>query len=176
MVFLSAFFFLIFKNIVIFNRFDPVAYRCEPLINPNLINVKPVVIAHHKGRKRMHLELKETMARVGADIKQRILFTFKNTMQAVYSLTTKQPQPDPTMIEQEVDKVLEDQLNMDTVNDRKRSDSMSTTAGSDVDTGETDQPLGLLNKSRRVDYVLQEAPLEFFNEYLFALTSHVCYW
>lgn len=24
--------------------------------------------------------------------------------------------------------------------------------------------------------MLQEAPLEFFNEYIFALTSHVCYW
>lgn len=36
--------------------------------------------------------------------------------------------------------------------------------------------LGRLNGGRRVDFVLQEAPLEFFNEYLFALTSHVCYW
>lgn len=160
-----------------FCRYDPVAYRCEPLINPNLINVKPVVIPHHKGRKRMHLELKETMARVSADIKQRVLFTFKNTMQAVYSLTTKQQQqPDAQSLEQEVDKVLEDQLNLEASNQRRRSDSMSTTTGSDVDAGETDQPLGLLNQLRRVDYVLQEAPLEFFNEYLFALTSHVCYW
>jgi hypothetical protein len=36
--------------------------------------------------------------------------------------------------------------------------------------------LGRLNAGRRVDYVLQEAPLESFNEYLFALGSHVCYW
>lgn len=125
----------------------------------------------------MHLELKETMARVGADIKQRILFTFKNTMQTVYSLTSKQQQPDPQAIEQEVDKVLEDQLNLESSHEqRRRSDSMSTTTGSDIDAGETDQPLGLLNQSRRVDFVLQEAPLEFCNEYLFALTSHVCYW
>lgn len=51
-----------------------------------------------------------------------------------------------------------------------------SSASSEVDVGETNLPLGLLNRGRRIDYVLQEAPLEFFNEYLFALSSHVCYW
>lgn len=36
--------------------------------------------------------------------------------------------------------------------------------------------IGKLNGGCRIDYVLQEAPLESFNEYLFALTSHVGYW
>lgn len=36
--------------------------------------------------------------------------------------------------------------------------------------------IGKLNGGCRIDYVLQEAPLESFNEYLFALTSHVVYW
>lgn len=36
--------------------------------------------------------------------------------------------------------------------------------------------IGNLNGGNRIDYVLQEAPLESFNEYLFALTSHVGYW
>lgn len=36
--------------------------------------------------------------------------------------------------------------------------------------------VGKLNGGRRIDYVLQEAPLESFNEYLFAIGSHVCYW
>lgn len=35
---------------------------------------------------------------------------------------------------------------------------------------------GVLNKGNRVDYVLQEAPIESFNEYLFAVGSHLCYW
>lgn len=56
-----------------------------------------------------------------------------------------------------------------------RSISVSS-ASSEIDGGETDLPLGRLNAGRRIDYVLQEAPLEFFNEYIFALTSHVCYW
>lgn len=33
-----------------------------------------------------------------------------------------------------------------------------------------------LNEGRRVDYVLQEGPLESFNEYLSVLFSHACYW
>lgn len=56
------------------------------------------------------------------------------------------------------------------------SNTSISSASSEVDAGETDLPLGVLNGGRRIDYVLQEAPLEFFNEYLFALSSHVCYW
>ena len=36
--------------------------------------------------------------------------------------------------------------------------------------------IGELNQGRRVDYVLQEKPIEKLNEYLFALSSHLCYW
>ena len=33
-----------------------------------------------------------------------------------------------------------------------------------------------MNQGNRIDYVLQEAPFESFNEYVFALGSHLCYW
>lgn len=39
----------------IFHPYDPVAYRIESLINSELSNARPVLIPHHKGRKRMHL-------------------------------------------------------------------------------------------------------------------------
>lgn len=39
----------------IFHPYDPVAYRIEALVNPELAKLKPVLIPHHKGRKRMHL-------------------------------------------------------------------------------------------------------------------------
>lgn len=57
---------------------------------------------------------------------------------------------------------------------RTRTDSVSTVVSDDM--VEIDFPLGKLNDSKRIDYVLQEAPLEFINEYIFALSSHVCYW
>ncbi|XP_055622210.1 uncharacterized protein LOC129765744 isoform X2 [Toxorhynchites rutilus septentrionalis] len=153
----------------IFHPYDPVAYRVEALVNQELRNVRPVLIPHHKGRKRMHLELKETMVRVGTDLKQKVLDTFRNTLDAVYAMTSLN-RPDTKAIESEVDKVIKDQLKFET------SSSATTVSSGDLDTGDTDLPMGQLNQSRRIDYVLQEAPLEFFNEYLFALTSHVCYW
>ena len=36
--------------------------------------------------------------------------------------------------------------------------------------------MGRLNQGQRFDFVLQEKPIEILNEYLFALSSHVCYW
>lgn len=39
-----------------------------------------------------------------------------------------------------------------------------------------DISIGQINEGRRVDYVLQEKPIESFNDYLFALASHGCYW
>ena len=36
--------------------------------------------------------------------------------------------------------------------------------------------VGQLNEGRRIDYVLQERPIESFNDYMFSLTSHGCYW
>ena len=51
----------------IFHPFDPVAYRFEPLVCANPI-LKPVLMPHHKGRKRMHLELRENLTKVGEDL------------------------------------------------------------------------------------------------------------
>jgi len=36
--------------------------------------------------------------------------------------------------------------------------------------------VGKLNGGKRIDYALQEAPLESINEYLFSITSHLIYW
>lgn len=50
---------------------------------------------------------------------------------------------------------------------------------SSVSMEQMEQPeikMGMLNGGRRIDYVLQEKPIESFNEYLFAIQSHLCYW
>lgn len=39
----------------IFHPFDPVAYRVESLVYPEAHKYRPMLIPHHKGRKRMHL-------------------------------------------------------------------------------------------------------------------------
>lgn len=107
------------------------------------------------------------MWRVGTDLKQRIKESVKSTLNSFYQLTkfnqnlTQQPS-----LEEEVERVLENEISSKTTDDLQE----------EVEQPQTDLSLGQLNKGRRIDYVLQEAPLEFINEYLFALKSHVCYW
>ncbi|KAL1492668.1 hypothetical protein ABEB36_010892 [Hypothenemus hampei] len=150
----------------IFHPYDPVAYRIEALINPDLAKVNPVLIPHHKGRKRMHLELKETMARVGADLKQKVYDSMKSTWNSFYQLAMFHKADQPAL-EAEVDNL---QARLQSTPEEEEP------LEAEPIQEPTDLFLGQLNKGRRIDYVLQEAPLEFFNEYLFALTSHVCYW
>ncbi|VDN18231.1 unnamed protein product, partial [Dibothriocephalus latus] len=61
------------------------------------------------------------------------------------------------------------------------SDATLTAASSERDEG-TQSPedpslfSSQLNQGRRIDFVLQEGPLESLNDYLFALSSHAVYW
>jgi len=140
----------------IFHPYDPVAYRIESLVDKEFSELRPLLVPHHKGRKRMHLELKETMSRVGTDIKQKVMDSLKATMGAVYSVAGT--------FTGQVEQAVETEMMAEQVR--------------------TESPVqeevlilpAKINDGRRVDYVLQEAPLESFNEYLFALASHLCYW
>lgn len=139
----------------IFHPYDPVAYRIESLVDKEFSELRPLLVPHHKGRKRMHLELKETMSRVGTDIKQKVMDSLKATMGAVYSVAGTLT----GQVEQAVENEMAGQV---------RSESPVQ-----------EEVLVLpakINDGKRVDYVLQEAPLESFNEYLFAISSHLCYW
>lgn len=119
------------------------------------------------------------MERVKEDVKTRIINAFKSTFETMTNLKNFNKTDDQS-IATEVDKVLDEQLRMDQPGNSTSSPpatpNNSSANNSEVDVGETDLPLGRLNQGHRIDYVLQEAPLEFFNGYLFALTSHVCYW
>lgn len=103
------------------------------------------------------------MARVGADLKQKVLDSIKSTWDSVYQLA-KFHTPDQDTLEKEVQKAIDDQMEIkeDTSEEPVQDESV--------------YPPTKLNRGRRIDYVLQEAPFEIINEYLFALTSHVCYW
>lgn len=152
----------------IFHPFDPVAYRIEPLLVKGFSKYPPVLIPHHKGRKRMHLELRDTLEHVGAALKQRLLDSVRNTWNTVYQLAMFHRTDGRQAIEEEVTKVIEDEIN-------RQPASGSVEGLGEAGPGEN-VTIGSLNGGRRVDYVLQEAPLESFNEYIFAMSSHVCYW
>jgi hypothetical protein len=143
----------------IFHPYDPVSYRIETLVSQEMADLRPLLIPHHMGRKRMHLELKETMTRMGTDIKAKVMDSIRATMGAVYSVAgsfTGQP-AESTVREEEERRGVEGHSGEELDNNVVNIDSC-------------------LNMGRRIDYVLQEAPMESFNEYLFALASHLCYW
>ncbi|KFV68236.1 Phospholipase DDHD2, partial [Dryobates pubescens] len=65
----------------IFHPFDPVAYRIEPMIVPE-VEFEPMLLPHHKGRKRMHLELKEGLTRMSLDLKNNLLGSLRVAWQS----------------------------------------------------------------------------------------------
>eukprot|EP00092_Neocalanus_flemingeri_P040429 GFUD01044030.1.p1 GENE.GFUD01044030.1~~GFUD01044030.1.p1 ORF type:complete len:1043 (-),score=301.73 GFUD01044030.1:134-3262(-) len=139
----------------IFHPYDPVAYRMESLVDREFSTLRPLLVPHHKGRKRMHLELKETMSRVGTDIKQKVMESLKATMGAVYSVAGT--------ITGQMEQAVETEMAEQVRTESPVQDEVVILPAK-------------MNEGRRVDYVLQEAPLESFNEYVFALASHLCYW
>ncbi|CAF1367653.1 unnamed protein product [Adineta steineri] len=159
----------------IFHPYDPVAYRLEPLIDPKW-TVAPVLLPHHKGRKRLHLELIDGLSKA-TDLKQKMVDTFKNTMISItdfvqsyrgsISASTSPSSTDDTGIAAATTAAAaEVELELEHANDDE-----------DTHIDEwNNRPIGKLNQGRRIDYVLQHRPIEVLNDYLFAFASHVSYW
>ncbi|XP_036953894.1 phospholipase DDHD2-like [Acanthopagrus latus] len=141
----------------IYHPFDPVAYRIEPMIVSD-VDLEPMLIPHHKGRKRMHLELK--------DLKNNVWGSLRTAWQA-FSRPQVAALPPVEEGETTVERNLQE---TQAVCDEAES------SGSAEETQQTEIKVGMLNGGRRIDYVLQEKPIESFNEYLFAIQSHLCYW
>ncbi|XP_046851691.1 phospholipase DDHD2-like [Xenia sp. Carnegie-2017] len=143
----------------IFHPYDPVAYRIEPLVMKGFKG-DPVLMPHHKGRKRMHLELRENLSRIGANLKQKFVESVKETWASLNDFARAHTGvQDPDVDNEEPAKTTGDSLNLS--NEKCEVGSVS---------------MGRLNRGQRFDLVLQEKPIEILNEYLFALSGHACYW
>lgn len=150
----------------IYHPFDPVAYRIEPMIVPE-VEFEPMLIPHHKGRKRMHLELREGLTRMSMDLKNNLL----GSLRMAWKSFTRAQYPALQASESAEETDVECESNSEKPNDGNPEEIPATVK-------EEDPPInvGMLNGGQRIDYVLQEKPIESFNEYLFALQSHLCYW
>lgn len=106
--------------------------------------------------------MKDTYERLTSDIKQRLLDSLKSPWNPLYFLG---------MSDTSNTKCLEEAV------EEKFSENVNS-EHNEVCSSSTSDPIssGILNKGRRIDYVLQETPMEFVNQYLTAVTSHVCYW
>ncbi|KAM6945136.1 triacylglycerol hydrolase DDHD2 isoform 2-T4 [Lycodopsis pacificus] len=185
----------------IYHPYDPVAYRLEPMIVTE-VDLEPMLIPHHKGRKRMHLELKDSLTRMSMDLKNNVLGSLRTAWQSFSRLPVAALPPvdqGDTTIERDLQ---ETQASAAITSSSKREEKSADfwtkilewpralhkhyfqagvcdEAESSVSAEQTEQPeikVGMLNGGRRIDYVLQEKPIESFNEYLFAIQSHLCYW
>ncbi|NXN11681.1 DDHD2 Phospholipase, partial [Indicator maculatus] len=148
----------------IFHPFDPVAYRIEPMIVPD-VEFEPMLLPHHKGRKRMHLELKEGLTRMSVDLKNNLLGSLRVAWQSFTRSSL------PALEAASTDPELEAEPGAEKQPDTKAEEPPPA--------GKEEPPpinVGRLNGGNRIDYVLQEKPIESFNEYLFALQGHLCYW
>ncbi|NXL84678.1 DDHD2 Phospholipase, partial [Alectura lathami] len=148
----------------IFHPFDPVAYRIEPMIIPDL-EFEPMLLPHHKGRKRMHLELKEGLTRMSVDLKNNLL----GSLRVAWQSFTRAPLPAVEAAGTEVEAEAE-------AGAERQPDAKPEEPPAPVKEEPSPINVGRLNGGNRIDYVLQEKPIESFNEYLFALQGHLCYW
>ncbi|XP_019737618.1 SEC23-interacting protein isoform X1 [Hippocampus comes] len=156
----------------IYHPLDPVAYRIEPMIIPDL-ELKPVLIPHHKGRKRLHLELKESLSRMGSDLKHGFISSLRSAWQTLNDFarahtSSAQLQAELAMVADQIEE------------QEKRAQDLSEQKNPEIPEPQKEEEpevrIGMLNGGNRIDFVLQEKPIESFNEYLFALQSHLCYW
>uniref|UniRef100_A0A8C4E123 SEC23 interacting protein n=1 Tax=Dicentrarchus labrax TaxID=13489 RepID=A0A8C4E123_DICLA len=154
----------------IYHPLDPVAYRIEPMILPDL-DLKPVLIPHHKGRKRLHLELKESLTRMGSDLKHGFISSLKSAWQTLNEFArahtaSAQLQAELAIVANQIEEQEK----------QAREEHKIAESPEPQKEEEPQVKIGMLNGGNRIDYVLQEKPIESFNEYLFALQSHLCYW
>ncbi|KAI3362622.1 hypothetical protein L3Q82_001701 [Scortum barcoo] len=152
----------------IYHPLDPVAYRIEPMIVPDL-DLKPILIPHHKGRKRLHLELKESLTRMGSDLKQGFISSLRSAWQTLNEFarahTSAQLQAELAIVANQIEE-----------QEKQAQEEQKIPESPEPQKEEEPQvKIGMLNGGNRIDYVLQEKPIESFNEYLFALQSHLCY-
>lgn len=154
----------------IYHPLDPVAYRIEPMIIPEL-DLKPVLIPHHKGRKRLHLELKESLSRMGSDLKHGFISSLRSAWQTLNDFArahtaSAQLQAELAIVANQIEE-----------QEKQAQEEQKIPESPEPQREEEPQvKMGMLNGGNRIDYVLQEKPIESFNEYLFALQSHLCYW
>ncbi|CAH8565245.1 unnamed protein product [Schistosoma bovis] len=151
--------------------------------NPNFTQ-KSVLIPHHKGRKRIHLQLKDNLAWVGSELKSKFYNSVQSTWRSLheFALAHKFISASGELGSGSTAYTCGNSSNGDELDDYENVCNLTDNRNDVVTTtyrNLTTHDLSFnsrLNQGRRIDYVLQEAALESFNEYLFALTSHGTYW
>ena len=133
--------------------------------------------------------MREGFTKVGEDLKQKVYGQWRSAWSSLaeFARSTKLSGSGIGMLlaqdglhaEEEkmlVGDMVHEEADETTTATTSRAAEQSSTTTTTTSTTSNKVNIGKLNRGRRVDYVLQESPIESFNEYLFAIASHVCYW
>ncbi|OQV16550.1 SEC23-interacting protein [Hypsibius exemplaris] len=170
------------KFLNIFHPTDPVAYRIEPLLIPEACKLPAAVIENHKSRQRLHL-VQKNLATVASSLKSRLLDPVRAlaSFAGIPNFASLAGLPSKVraqfLNEEQPGVNVTPQTEEEPPNDPELGPAAPTPSGSRQN-GEIPKikVFGQLNGGDRIDYVLQQGPLESLNQYLFALHSHAVYW
>lgn len=149
----------------LFHPYDPLSSRIDPLVNGGM-HFDPEVVDHHKGRKRIHLELKGYLKEASKDLSKEVKAwagsawgSFNKLLKAKIGVAVADPDAIPLASSSTADASAPESVLQTDEQVRKKS-----------------TPHGQLNGGAPVDYVLQEDPFEAISEHLNAIQSHNSYW
>uniref|UniRef100_A0A674PGI8 SEC23 interacting protein n=1 Tax=Takifugu rubripes TaxID=31033 RepID=A0A674PGI8_TAKRU len=151
-----------------FNIYHPV---CSSSSLPNLFLLDGQNSCHHVERKLLLSCLKESLTRMGTDLKQGFISSLKSAWQTLNDFArahtaSAQLQAELAIVANQIEE-----------QEKQAQEEHKIPETPELQKEEEPQvKIGMLNGGNRIDYVLQEKPIESFNEYLFALQSHLCYW
>ena len=90
-----------------------------------------MLIPHHTGRKRFHLELRENISKYGAELKNSVIRNMKGVMQGIQSLIYSQDQRNEATTDDDTDAAVQaaTQEILSTQNDISRNESTDNLKG-----------------------------------------------
>ena len=121
----------------------------------------------------LHAELYENLGQVGASIKHHLMEGMRNMWSQLNEIARSHTAPQGGIGGGggEGQLLVQNEVELETPDlEAPSSLSVAGEAGGDGSLA------GRLNHGRRIDHVLQEKPIEKLNQYIFALSSHLCYW
>uniref|UniRef100_A0A8B9GXX8 SEC23 interacting protein n=1 Tax=Astyanax mexicanus TaxID=7994 RepID=A0A8B9GXX8_ASTMX len=121
----------------------------------------------------LRLELKESLSRMGSDLKHGFISSLKSAWQTLNDFA--RAHTSSIQLHEQLAMVAS-QIKAEEENQTDEGKGAGVDSPELLKEEETQVKVGMLNGGNRIDYVLQEKPIESFNEYLFALQSHLCYW
>jgi hypothetical protein len=138
----------------IFHPYDPIAYRMEPCIDPRNADFEPMIVKHWNGGFRVQYQTKRLWRKfvdTTWKTQQTVVEAFESSMAQMGLLDTA-------------------------AGISGEDDDDDTEFSSDDHNRGTYVVCGLLNRGRRIDYMLQEKEVENASEYVAALGAHSSYW